>query len=179
MATIFAACKKFDPHCGNRWSDYLDWSGFHHLQELVSIDTILCPSLIEELIDEDWNFNIHADFRTDFFHDHEYLRRRVNYDSSRHNILALTEHPTHTPVLPDGFSHCGYDILDEWISNSVLTNCGEFSSIYTADDLNHFGLVDDLSRVKRIAKTIRKAHPNDDHCCDCRVWGIARYVGNI
>jgi hypothetical protein len=88
----------------------------------------------------------------------------------------LTERPTHVPEPIDGFVFCGYDILDSGDSYSVLVNCGAFPSIYTADDLNQLGLVDDLDRVTQIAETIRDAHPDDAHCWDCHVVGIARYA---
>jgi hypothetical protein len=176
MIPVFAACQKFDPNCGDSWSSYIEWSGFHHIQEIVSTDTMLCPSLIDTLIDEDWNFNIRADNRFHFFHDYEYLKRRIKYDSSRHNILALTKHPIHVPAPINGFMFCGYDILDSDDSISILVNCGTFPSIYTADDLNQFGLVNNLERITQIAETIRDIYPNDHHCCSCRVVGIARYT---
>lgn len=176
MIPVFVACHKFNPSCGDSWSRYIEWSGFGHIQEIVSTDIMLCPSLIDTLIDEDWNFNIHADNRTHFFHDYEYLKRRIGYDASRHNILALIERPTHVSMSIDGFEFCGYDILDSGNSYSVLVNCGGFPSIYTADDLNQLGLVDDLDRVTKIAETIRDQYPDDDHCSDCYVVGISRYT---
>lgn len=170
---MFTACQKFDSQCGDSWSGYLEWSGFYHLDELVSTD---CPSLIENLVDEDWNFNIHEDDLLYFFRDYEYLKQRVRYDPARHNILAVTVRPTQTPDAIDGFEFCGYDIMDSDDSISVLTNCGKFPSIYSADDLNRFGLVTDLDRVTKIAEAIRAANADDPHCRDCRVWGIARYT---
>jgi hypothetical protein len=176
MIPVFVACQKFNLSCGDSWSSYIEWSGFGHIQEIVSTDIMLCPSLIDTLIDEDWNFNIHADNRLHFFHDYEYLKRRIGYDSSRHNILALTERPTHVSAPIDGFEFCGYDILDSGDSYSVLVNCGAFPSICTVDELNQVGLIDDLERVTTIAEIIRDAHPDDHHCGDCRVLGIARYT---
>ena len=176
MTPMFAACRKFDLRCGESWSRYIEWSGFRHINELVSTDSMLCPSLIDTLIEADWEFNIHADNRVYFFHDYEYLKRRISYDASRHNLLAITERPTQAPHPIDGFAFCGYDILDSDDSISVLTNCGAFPSIYTADDLNQFGLITDLGRVTKIAETIRDTNAEDHHCCDCRVWGIARYA---
>lgn len=128
---------------------------------------MLCPSLINTLIDEDQNFNIHADYRTHYFRDYEYLKHRIGYDASRHNILTLTERPTQAPAAIDGFAFCGYDILDSDNSISVLLNCGSFPSIYTAADLNPFGLVDDLDRVTEIAEAIRDNYPDNPH------WGKA------
>ena len=176
MTPIFLACQKFDPSCGDSWSSYIEWSGLYHIQEVVSIDKILCPSLIDTLVDEDWDFNIHADNRLHCFHNYEYLKRRIRYDSSRHNILAVTERPNHVPTPIDGFALCGYDIVDSDHSISVLLNCRIFPPIYTAADLNQLGLVDDLDRITKIAETIRDTHPDDHHCCNCQVLGIARYT---
>jgi hypothetical protein len=176
MTPMFTACRKFGPQFRESWSRYIEWSGFRHINELVSTDSILCPSLIDSLIDADWEFNIHEDNRVFFFRDYEYLKRRINYDSSRQNLLAISERPAFAPEPIEGFAFCGYDILDSDGSISVLTNCGAFPSIYTADDLNQFGLITDLDRVTQIAELIRDTNASDHHCCDCRVLGIARYA---
>ncbi len=173
---MFTVCRKFDPRCGESWSRYIEWSGFHHLRELVSADSILCPSCVDQLKDEDWEFNIHADNRLHFFRDYEYLKRRIAYDASLHNLLAIFERPARAPEPIEGFTFCGYDILDSDDSISVLTNCGAFPSIYTADDLNPYGLITELDRVTKIAEAIRDTNADDHHCYDCRVWGIARYA---
>ena len=172
MPPMFTVCRKFDSQCGDSWSRYIEWSGFHHIDELVSTDSILCPSLV----DEDWKFNIPADNLVYFFRDYEYLKQRVSYDPARHNLLAVTVRPAQPPDIIHGFEFCGYDIMDSHDSISVLTNCGAFPSIYSADDLNRFGLVTDLERVTKIAEAIRAANADDPHCRDCRVWGIARYT---
>lgn len=174
MIPVFAACQKYDPSWGDSWKKYIEWSGFHHIQEIVSTDSMLCHSLIETLIDEDWNFNVHADNRVHFFHDLDYLKRRIGTALTRANLLALFEEPTQEVEPLDGFTFCGYDILDSYDDISVLVNCGSFPTIYTPDDLNQYGLVSDLNRVRAIAQAIRDAHPEEPHCCECRVWGIAR-----
>jgi len=173
--TIFAACQKFGPECGEKWSSYLLWSGFHHLKEIVSADSILCPELIEKLIEEDWNFNIHADYRVTYFHDWKYLKQRISYDDTRHNLLALTESPMEEIQLPSEFKPSCFYILDSFDSISVLLNCGAFPGIYSTSDLNELGLIPDLERATEIAKQIRETNPDDDHCQNCRVWGVARY----
>jgi len=54
MPVIYSAVKRFDPACGERWREYIDWSGLTQLREVVSLDGLLCPTVIEELTDEDW-----------------------------------------------------------------------------------------------------------------------------
>jgi hypothetical protein len=96
---MFAAHNRFDSSCGESWTRYIEWSGFRHISELVSTDTMLCPSVIDELIEADWAYNIHADFKTYMFHDFTYLKRRIQYDPKRH-IYSVTHRTSH-------FAHCG------------------------------------------------------------------------
>jgi hypothetical protein len=74
---MFAAHNRFDSACGKSWTDYIQWSGLRRIAELVSTDEMLCPSSIDELVDADWEYNIHADCRTYMFRDVEYLNRRI------------------------------------------------------------------------------------------------------
>jgi hypothetical protein len=175
---MFAAHKRFGPACGHSWTNYIQWSGLRHLSELISTDEMLCPSIVEELTDEDWRHNIHADFKTYFFHDFEYLKRRIGYDPSKHNLLSLIERPNCSTIAESSFEFCGYDILDSYDSVSVLTNCGGFPSIFRASEVNRYGLLDDLSRALGIAAQLRAAEAEDPHCGDCRVWSLCRYVGS-
>lgn len=177
MTPVFIAHRKFDPTYGETWSRYIEWTGFYHIHELVSTDSLLCPSLIDRLIEEDWDYNIHEDNRIYCFHDYQYLKRRINYDAGKHNILAIVERPSQPPDPLDEFSFCGYDILDSHDSISVLTNCGGFPSIFSTKDINDVGLIPDLEKANTIAEAIRRFRPDDNHCCDCRVWAISRYVG--
>jgi hypothetical protein len=174
---MFAAHKRFGPSCGESWSNYIQWSGFHQIAELVSTDVMLCPLVLEELIDEDWQYNIHVDFKTYFFHNVEYLKRRIGYDPTRHNLLSLIERPESPIVAQSGFEVCGYDILDSYDSVSVLTNCGGFPAIFDPSEVNRYGLLDDLTRALDVSAKLRDAEPEDPHCGDCRVWSLCRYTG--
>ncbi len=176
---LFSANRKFDPRCSESWTSYIKWSGLHHVHEIVSTDPMLCPSLIESLVEDDWGFNIHGDNRCYFFHDVDYLKNRISYDRLQHNILALTEQPTQTPSAINGFEFCGYDILDSYDSISVLLNCGGFPEVFETSDHNQFGLLDDLDKAMKIAQKIRETCPNEPHCTDCCVWGIARFCDRI
>ena len=51
--------------------------GIQHLLEMVSTDEMLCPRVLDELNHDDWTYNIHADYKTYFFSDFEYLKRRI------------------------------------------------------------------------------------------------------
>ena len=174
---MFAAHERFDPSSGESWKNYIEWSGFKHIQELVSTDSILCPSVIGDLIDEDWDHNIHEDFKTYFFHGFEYLKQRIGYDPKQHNLLSIITGPSSPTIPKESFEFCGYDILDSDDSISVLTNCGEFPEIFTRSELNKYGLLNELPHADRMASVIREKYPDEHHCCDCRVWSLSRYTG--
>lgn len=173
---MFSAHKRFDP-TSELWADYLQWSGFDQLAELVSTDSLHCPQVLQELIEDDWRYNIHADNRVYFFHDYEYLKRRIGYDPARHNLLALVERPEVPTIPPAEFELCGYDILDSFDSISVLTNCGGFPAIFDLSEVNRYGLLENHARALEVAAKLRETHPHDAHCSDCRVWSLCRHIG--
>ena len=62
MAHIwFTAVETFGSHDGEAWQKYLDFSGLRQLTEVVLLDGSLCPAMIGELIDEDWDHNVQRD----------------------------------------------------------------------------------------------------------------------
>jgi hypothetical protein len=181
MPWFFTARSRFSPETNpDGWKSYQDFSGFHHIDELVSADSILCSDLIDEILAEDWQHNVQADHRVTWFTDVDYLKQRIHFDSQRQNILALFERPE-TPMssVPTDFEPCGFDILDSYDSISVLTNCGPFRGIFAASEVNRLGLLSDLDRADDVAKFLRLKFPNEDHCRDCRVWRIARYASRF
>lgn len=177
MTWLFAAREKFSPETHpDGWQGYVEFSGFRHIRELVSADSILCGDVITELVDEDWDHNIHADNRILLFTDCNYLLQRSGIDPAIHNILAILERPEQNcENVPSNFETCGFDILDSYDSVSVLTNCGQHPGIFDPNEVNEFGLLPNLERANEIAATLRKEFPDENHCRDCRVWLIARY----
>ena len=89
---VFAARRRFGPHHGARWREWVAWSGLTGVRELVSLDTILCPELPEELVTEDWEHNVHADYQIRQFRSLPYLARRVTETPDVH-LLALLQNP--------------------------------------------------------------------------------------
>jgi len=173
---IYSAQERFTPN-DDSWQSYIEWSGRTNTTEIVTCDGMLCASVIDELTDEDWQHNIHADNMVYFFSSYKYLLTRISFDVGKHNILELTKRPDLDVVASDLFQFCGYDIMDSDDSISVLLNCGSFPDIFSPSDTNAFGLLDKLDDANRIADNIRASNPDEHHCQDCRVWGIARYAG--
>ncbi len=171
---IYTARERFTVAAGPRWSDYLKFSGFTHISELVTLDYVLCPDLIDSLIDADCKYNVQADDRIHWFQDCDYLIGRVSWRSGRDQILAIREEPSESLAVPDGFEPCGFDILDRDDSISVLSNCGQFPEIFDPSEVNVLGLIEDSKRAHSIAARIREEYPSEYHCSACRVWQLAR-----
>ncbi len=171
---IFTARERFTPANGVRWADYIEWIGFTDIEELVTLDHMMCPELIDEPIGDDWSHNIQADYRTTWFHDLTHLRQRCDWRIGRDQIIAMIENPDAKHEPPNGFTHGGFDILDGYDSNSVLTNCGRFPDIIDAITVNSWGLLPTVVLANTIAERMRTEFPEDDHCQDCRVWQVVR-----
>ena len=174
---IFTARQRFTPSQTQKWHSYIQFSGFTHVTEVVTLDSILCSDLIDALTDEDWSHNIQADYRITWFTNLDYLRQRISWQTGQHQILAILEQPTHIHKVPPPFECCGFDILDDHDGNSVLTNCGQFleqDAGFTPSDVNQFGLLSDLEHANVVAEKLRSSFPDEPHCRHCCVWQIAR-----
>ena len=58
----FIATEPFTPENGTKWRDYVAWSGIEQLEELVSLDSMLCPTLLPRIKDEYWPYIVNEDF---------------------------------------------------------------------------------------------------------------------
>lgn len=153
---------------------YRVFSGFAHVSEVVTLDSIICPDLIDELRAEDWKHNVPEDFRTRLFRDVQYLLNRQLLNQSQHQLLAALENPDAEATLPDGFTRCGHDIMDSCLGNSTLTNSGPIPKAFSPSEVNDFGLIDDRDRAFAIRDAMRSLEPDDPHLEHCEVWLLAR-----
>ena len=175
-AWLFTARQRFTPSQTEDWHSYTKFSGFTHITEVVTLDYILCPDLIDDLIDEDWSYNVQADYRVTWFTNLAYLQQRIKWRTGQDQLLAILETPTHIHKVPVEFKFCGFDILDDEDGNSLLTNCGQFPSVFSPSSVNTFGLLSELGQANTIAAKLRADFPDDPHCSNCRVWQIARHI---
>jgi hypothetical protein len=175
MQPLFVAKRPFDPSAGEGWDRYVTWTGLTQLKEVVSLDTMLCPTLPEELTAADWEHNVHADYLVFFFRSLEYLRNRVTAER-RVNILLVLQNPTASELAevdrPD-FEFAGFDLVDVHGDVSALTNCGGFEGVFANAELSELGLLRDLSRAKEVQAALRARHPEESHA-NCHVWAIWR-----
>ncbi len=175
MKPLFIATERFGASEGERWKSYYEWAQIPNLVEVVSLDSILCPCLVTELVDEDWKHNVHEDSLLEFFYDLDYLLTRVA-NVSRRNILGLYRNPdTHIEVAPapGRFVFVGYDLFDD--AQSALVNCGGFPETFSNGELNKYGLISDFSRAREIRRVLPERNPGEHHAL-CEVYAIWRLV---
>ena len=173
MPVVYSAVKRFDPACGEPWQKYIEWSGLTQLREAVSLDGILCPTVFQELIAEDWQHNVQEDFKITLFHDLDYVVRRVAGDD-RVSILALMQNPTDTEVrsfTDPRFAFRGFDLVELGTGISALVNCGGFDKAFSDADLSDCGLLTDHAKALSVQNLLRAEYPDEPHA-DCDLWAI-------
>ena len=177
MTPLFIATQRFDPSDGETWSRYLAWARIPNLTEVVSLDGMLCPHIVHDFNDEDWNHNVLEDFRLDYFLDLDYLLRRVA-GVSRKNILGLYRNPQTDIRIAPGPGHfvfLGHDLVEEATQISALSNCGGFPQTFSNDELNQFGLISDFSRASQIHKQLPERNPQEPHA-ERELYAIWRLI---
>lgn len=174
---VFVARRRFGPEAGERWTRFVAWSRLLQLREVVSLDAMLCPAVPDELVPEDWQHNVHADYQLNHFRSLDYLRRRVA-DVMGLNLLAILKEPSAGElgrVTVPGFRFVGFDVLDTHGDVSALTNCGGFDDVFTPDELNPVGLLDARARAGAVRRGLRAAYPDQQHAV-CDVWALWRWT---
>jgi hypothetical protein len=94
MTPWFIATEKFDPSEAG-WPKYIAWSGLKQLDEVVSLDTSLCPTVLPNIKPEYCNHIVNEDFMLHFFTDLDYLRGET-VTISRKTLRAFFEIPLPT-----------------------------------------------------------------------------------
>ena len=175
MTPLFIATEKFDPSDGEAWDNYIRWAKISKLTEVVSLDSILCPTVLPNIADEDWQHNVHEDFRLNYFYDLDYLINRTA-GVLRKNILGLYRNPdSHINAAPGpgAFEFTGYDLIEEATHISALTNCEGFPNTFSNDELNQYGLIAEFIRAREIRSLLPEHNPTEPHA-KCQIYAIWR-----
>jgi hypothetical protein len=175
MTIAYTAIETFDPSWGETWINYVKWSGLDHLEELVSLDCMLCPSIIGDLTEEDWKYIVCEQTFYGLFRDLDHLLDRIQTDD-KYQIIATIREPTERDLLrfiDERFDFKGHDLIEDQTRISALTNCGGFDLAFCKDDLSECGLVTELERACRIRELLVKHYPEDPHA-NCAAWAIWR-----
>ena len=170
MIPWFIATEPFTPSVGDRWTDYVKWSGLMQLEEVVSLDQMLCPTLLPEIKDEYWPHIVQEDFMLNYFLDFDYLIAQVAAIEKK-NVLCVFRNPVDLPQAPPvaQFRFLGYDLVDVQGTASALTNCGGFPGVFANSELSSAGLLPQLERAIEVRKNLRSVY-------DCHVWAIFRTI---
>lgn len=175
MEPWFIATERFSPDSGDAWTTFIDWSGLTHLAEVVSLDPMLCPTLLPDVRGDYWPHIVNEDFLLGFFTNLEFLRTQIaGFDDL--NLLCVYRSPDREPRPPAGFDLLGYDLVDVQGSASALTNCGGFPNLFGASELTPMGLLPSLARARDVQQGLRDAYPDEAHG-ECLVWAICRERG--
>jgi hypothetical protein len=175
LRPLFIATKKFDPIASPAdWQTFVAGSELTHITEVVSLDSLLCPPLLEETKPEYWPYIVNEDFMGQFFTDLNYLLAQVANVSSK-NILCVYREPTTTPTPPHpkAWEFMGYDLVDTMCGVSALTNCGGFPRAFAETELSARGLLGSLTRAREVQQKLRVEYSDEPHA-HCHVWAIFR-----
>ena len=173
MPVVYSAVKRFDPACGESWTKFIEWCGLTQLREVASLDGILCPTVFQELVDEDWQHVINENFKCHLFLNLEYLLGKVA-NNDRVSVLALMQNPTADEVFlfsDRRFIFRGFDLVELQTGISALVNCGGFPKAFSSTDLSDCGLLTDHAKALSVQKLLRAEYPDEPHA-DCDLWAI-------
>jgi hypothetical protein len=176
MIPWFVATHKFDKSDAT-WAKYITWSGLKQLEEVVSLDSSLCPTVLPDIKTEYWNHIVNEDFMLHFFTDLDYLRGETAA-IARNNLLCVFRNPATHPCaeqVPEGFEFIGYDLLEKDSGISALTNCGGFPKAFSNSELSEKGLLRAHARSRTVQDALIREYPNEHHA-NCHLWAIFRFL---
>ena len=169
----FIATEKFD-QSSSGWKKYIAWSGLEQVNEVISLDSSLCPTVLPEIKAEYGNHVVNEDFMIQFFTDLDYLRGEIANMRAKNLLCVFRNPPTHPhSQIPEGFEFIGYDLLDKDSSTSAITNCGGFPEVFSNSELSEKGLFRSHERGREVQDALRKQYPDERHA-DCHLWAIFR-----
>lgn len=175
MTPWFIATEPFTPDDAG-WDSYIKFSGLTQLEEVVSLDGMLCPTVLRQTRDDYWPHIVNEDFMLDYFLDLGFLMGQVA-GIPRKNVLCVFRNPIRPPAAPSAcFEFLGYDLVDVQGPASALTNCGGFPDVFANSELSRVGLLPDFGRALEVQSLLRSRHPDEPHA-DCHLWAILRAAG--
>lgn len=173
MQPLFIATEPFGPWNDGKWQSYINWSGLTQLDQLVSLDTILCNPVLREIADDYWPHILNENFLLCYFTDLEFMLAQLQENADA-NILCVFRNPPSQPTAPKTslpFSFVGYDLVETETGVSALTNCGGFPKAFSNDALNKFGLLDTHGEAVKVQAALVENYPDEEHA-NCEYWAV-------
>lgn len=172
MPAYFIATERFDT-LSSGWQKYIAWSGLTQLEEVVSLDSSLCPTVLPDIKPEYWDYIVNEDFMVRYFTDFEYLSKEIAEIPVK-NVLCVFQNPDDSNLqTPSGFEFIGYDLVERDTRISALSNCGGFRDAFSNAELSSRGLLISHSRAREVQEALRRHYPNEPHA-RCDLWAIFR-----
>jgi hypothetical protein len=170
---LFIATERFDPS-NEAWPKYIAWSGLKQLDELVSLDSALCPTVLPKTKPEYWDHIVSEDFMLDYFTDLDFLNKEVAGIPAK-NLLCVFRNPSEDPgaYVPNGFKFVGYGLVEKDGGISALTNCKGFPNAFSNGELSQKGLLSTHSRAREVQEVLLQKYANDPHAL-CNLWAVYR-----
>lgn len=169
----FVALETFIPT-----NKYLEWSKLFQVEEVVSLDSALCPRIIKELDEGDREYQQeHWGTYTDIINNLEWILNKTRNIEDK-QILAVVKEPESDcsiAIHPELFQFCGYDLVEDATRISALTNCGGFDKAFSAGDISRYGLIEAFERAKEIQLRLQAYYPDEEHA-NCTLWAIWKMV---
>ncbi|WP_145944189.1 hypothetical protein [Fuerstiella marisgermanici] len=141
------------------------------------MDSLLCPTIVETLTDEDWQYNVQEDHKTHLFHNLDYLLRRIA-GNKQVNVLAVMHEPFATDLssfVDPRFVFRGFDLIEMDGSISAISNCGGFDKAFSTADLSEYGLLTEHTKTKSVQELLVSEYPEERHA-ECDMWAIWQKV---
>jgi len=172
----FIATETFSPRDGNKWQEYIAWSQLAHLDEVVSLDHMLCPTILPDVKDEYWPHIVNEDFLLNYFVDLEFLLQQVAAVPDK-NLLCVVRAPdvNAQSIVDPRFILIGFDLVEMDTATSALVNCGGFPRAFQNSELTSKGLLPSLARAREVQLALRNEYPEEHHA-QCDVWQLSRAV---
>lgn len=172
----YIAVEKFGPEKGDEWNDYIQWSGLHHLIELVSLDYQLCPPILDKTKIEYWPYIVNSDLLLHYFTDLNFLRSELKKSEKRnYSLLSVIRNPYQTnfkAIETNNFCFLGFDLVEHDSGISALSNCGGWPELDNAK-LSNCGLMTNYQHAKLLQNELKCNYPQEPHA-NCDIWAIAR-----
>ena len=89
MHPWFIATERFGPWDGQAWIKYVKWSGLEQLEELVSLDSTLCDTVLPDIKGEYWPYIVNQDYMLHFFVDLKFLLAETSHIEKKNCIPVI------------------------------------------------------------------------------------------
>lgn len=169
---LYKVVNQFGPKAGETWQDYSSWFEAYHLVEFCSLDSMMNDSVFTPETIEDWENIVQKDFMIEMITNLSYARK-IHERHPGAVIFGLIIEPD-VEDLKENDGLLGFDVIDGYCGNSLITNCGGYPEIFNDEDISKYGLLDDYYNACRIRDELRRQFPECAHARECCVWAIYR-----